>query len=130
MATMRPLLQQFKLSWIAFWIAGALCGALLMIGISTLRQTSQDSTAPVVIVTTFTGTTVPVGGRLGGITSSDTATDWLIRQAITADSASQTAAFNPVGEGLTGWARHCRRNNRGSRYRRPSGRTAKLRCGE
>ena len=45
MATMRPYLQRIQLSWIAFWIVGTLCGALLMLGVSTLRNSSHDSTA-------------------------------------------------------------------------------------
>ena len=33
MATMRPFLRRVEVSWIGLWLAGALCGVLLMLGI-------------------------------------------------------------------------------------------------
>jgi hypothetical protein len=105
-----------------FLFVGALCGALLMFGLTTLRQPSSAGTAPVVYVTPSGEMSAPLAGHLGGVTSSDPANDFLVRQALTdemtaliggrlggiessdtAVDASTKAALNRVvgpGEGL------------------------------
>jgi hypothetical protein len=78
MTTMRPLLRRGELSWIGFLLLGALCGALVTFGVDTLRQSSHDATAPQVAAPVPAANSVPVGGRLGGMVSSDTATGWYL----------------------------------------------------
>ncbi len=94
MATMRPYLRRVEVGWIGFWLAGALCGVLLMVGIGALHHTKQDTTATVALAQAPVAAIAPIGGRLGGIASSDTAADWYLRRE-----------FNPVATTLTAPAR-------------------------
>lgn len=70
------------------WFVGALCGALLMFGINTLRTEPQRGTSSLVFVTSLGEMAPPVGGRLGGIASSDTANDALVRRELAADASA------------------------------------------
>lgn len=110
MTTMRPLLRRVELTWIAFLLVGALCGALAMFGVDALRQSSHDATAPLVAAPVQAPNSVPLGGRLGGISSSDTATSWYLLHefnpvATTLSVAGPAAAPSveaPLGEGFIG----------------------------
>jgi prolipoprotein diacylglyceryltransferase len=86
MMTMQSFLRRVEVRWIGLWLAGAVCGVLLMIGISTLREPSHTSSASVADVLVPEEPSALIGGRLGGITSSDTATDWYVRQGLTVDA--------------------------------------------
>lgn len=100
MAT-RPLQRRVELRWIVYLVVGALCGVLLVLGIDALLQGSTDTSEPLAeISTTYTG--AAVGGRLGGITSSDTANDFLIRQGLSTAAITTTSSSAPVGGRLGG----------------------------
>ncbi len=86
MTTMRPYLQRIQLSWLGFWIVGALCGVLLVIGITALRHERPSPSPSLVFVTRSSEMAVLVGGRLGGLASSDTANDAAIRRALQAQT--------------------------------------------
>ena len=82
MATMRRV----DLSAITFLLVGTLCGALLIFGVGSLRH-SDHHTAPSMVVTSSSSEmSPPIGGRLGGINSSDTVNDSAIRQGLKADA--------------------------------------------
>ena len=78
MATMR----RFDANSIGFWFIGALCGVLLMVGITALRQQHHETTSSMVFVTSSSEMAAPVGGRLGGIDSSDTANDAIVKASV------------------------------------------------
>jgi hypothetical protein len=102
MATMRPLLRRVELNWIGFLLLGALCGALVMFGVDTLRQSSHEATAPPVAAPVPAANSVPIGGRLGGMVSSDTATGWYLQREFNPDDALSTSVAAPVGKDLLG----------------------------
>jgi hypothetical protein len=89
---MRPFLRRVELSWIGFLLVGALCGALVMFGVDALRQSGHDATAPVVAAPVANN--VPIGGRLGGIVSSDTATGWYLLHEFNPPALPSTADPN------------------------------------
>jgi hypothetical protein len=79
-------MRRVDLSSIGFLFIGALCGALLIFGLSTLRHQTPSATTSMVFVTSSSELAPPLGGRLGGIASSDTATDWITHQALGASN--------------------------------------------
>ncbi len=103
MATMKPVLQRVHLGWILTLFAVGLLGVLMVVGLHTLRPASHDS-APVAVQTdsehinelreffaqvnggaalnTQSNDAAVPGGRVGGISSSDTANDAAIRQGL------------------------------------------------
>ncbi len=102
MATMRSYRRRFNPTWIGLWVIGVLCGALLMVGVNTVHRSSHPQ-PPVAVVSNSANTSAVtsvtnqvagmrditageaniasdtasqadiVGGRLGGLQSSDTA---------------------------------------------------------
>ena len=100
MATMRPLLRRVELSWIAFLLVGALCGALVMFGVDALRQSSTDAPAAQVVAPVPAANTAPIGGRLGGVVSSDTATGWYLLHEFNPSALPSTGA--PDRDGVLG----------------------------
>jgi hypothetical protein len=93
MTTMRPFLRRIELNWIGFLLVGALCGALVMFGVDALRQSSHDTTAPVAAAP-VAANSVPIGGRLRGMVSSDTATGWYLLHEYNPPALPSTATPN------------------------------------
>lgn len=67
---------------IGFLFIGALCGALLLFGLGTLRHQTPSATTSIVFVTSSSEMAAPVGGRLGGIDSSDTVNDAIVKSSV------------------------------------------------
>jgi hypothetical protein len=77
---------------IEFLFVGALCGALLLFGLGILRHKTPGATPSSGIVGSSSGMAAPIGGRLGGLNSSDTANDAIVR--------AQVSRVRGLGEGL------------------------------
>jgi hypothetical protein len=92
MATMRPLFRRVELSWIGLLLVGALCGALVMFGVDALRQSDHHANAPIVVAPV--ANRVPIGGRLGGIVSADTANGWYLLHEYNPPALPSTANAN------------------------------------
>ena len=82
MATTRIRLPRVELNAIALLLAGMLAGVILVVGITFFNQPS----APVVVLPEQVSE-MP-GGRLGGVTSADSANDWLVKQQLAANPPS------------------------------------------
>jgi hypothetical protein len=74
--------RRFDVNAIGFWFVGALCGVLLMVGITALRQQHHETPSSMVFVASSSEMAAPVGGRLGGIDNSDTVNDARTRAAL------------------------------------------------
>jgi len=99
MATMRRV----DLSAITFLFIGTLCGALLMFGVGSLRQSNHHTAQSMVVTSSSSEMAQPIGGRLGGINSADAANDWIIRQSLSANDATVKTPVSQIvgpGEGL------------------------------
>lgn len=81
MATMRMRFQRIELSWIALVLSGMLVGAILVVGITHISQAKPQVGAPVAVAPQAQ-VSETVGGRLGGIASTDTANDDFVRQGL------------------------------------------------
>jgi hypothetical protein len=77
---------------IGFVFIGVLCGALLLFGLGTLRRQPPSATPSMVFVTSSSELAAPIGGRLGGLNSSDTANDAIVK--------AQVSRITGPGEGL------------------------------
>jgi hypothetical protein len=101
MATMKPTLKRVNLGWIAALLIGGLLGAMIVVGIDNIHRTSHSS-GPVAVQTDsqhiddlrefyaqMDADTAVLGGRMGGINSSDTANDAAIRQGLATAAAGR-----------------------------------------
>lgn len=69
---------------VGFMLIGALCSALLLFGLGARLHETPSATTSMVFVTSSSEMDPPIGGRLGGIDSSDTANDARTRAALNA----------------------------------------------
>lgn len=82
MATMKPTLRRIELRSIITVLAGLLCGVGIMTGVSLVHPLKQQAAEPIFVVGAPSVSPGVVGGRLGGINSSDTANDAAIRSEL------------------------------------------------
>jgi hypothetical protein len=101
MTTMRPILRRVEVGWIGFWLAGALCGVLLMVGLNAVQHPTHHSNAPAA-VSIPAETSAPIGERLGGITNADTAADWYLRHEFNPNAVTLPSDQAPINEGPLG----------------------------
>ena len=99
MATLRTQFHRVELHEIALLVAGMIVGALLVAGITALQPATRSASVPQVVAALPTERFDATGGRLGGIASSDTATDWRERQSL---SSGAVAGSTFSGLGLDG----------------------------
>ncbi len=82
MATMKHPLRRVDINHITALVAGLLCGASLVFGVNTLHPLTHQPAPPVIVLPAPSGSDGVIGGRLGGITSADTAVDAEIRAGL------------------------------------------------
>jgi hypothetical protein len=80
---------------IGFLFVGALCCALLIFGLEARRHQTPSATTSTEFVISSNEMAAPIGGRLGGLNSSDTATDAIAK--------AQVSQVRGPGEGLNQW---------------------------
>ena len=96
MATMRPYLQRIELKWFGFWLVGALCGVILMVGLNAVQPMSHDSAAPPIVRPAPAESSAPVGGRLGGMSNSDTVSQPNVSQGLNSGSVPVPSSTSPL----------------------------------
>jgi hypothetical protein len=65
----------------------------MMFGVDALRQSNHNTTTPIV-AGPAAANSVPIGGRLGGIASADTATGWYLLHEYNPPTLPSTTAPN------------------------------------
>jgi hypothetical protein len=102
MVATKAVLRRIYVRQIAILLVGVLCGAIIAEVVETIDQPHHHAVAPQITVTMPYSTTDVVSGRLGGITSSDTANDRLIRQTLSRESQTPAAEESMVIGGRLG----------------------------
>ncbi len=95
MATIRSAQRRIDTNSVVLLLAGILCGVALMAGISLVHPLKRQAANPVIIVSSTGASDGVVGGRLGGINSSDTAVDAATRQQVAPGPASVATDRGP-----------------------------------
>lgn len=101
MATMRTQVRRVELNVFALLVGGLLVAVLAVVGITELRSATQPASVPQAVASLPAASIATTGGRLGGMASSDSATDWQEHQGLTSLSI---AALPPAGGRLGGIA--------------------------